>query len=133
MGWHKVTRGLLDTNIFISLELGRSVNSQMIPDELAISVITLAELEFGVYSATDQQTRAKRMATFRKVMDFEAIDITSDIASVWAVVRASGQAKKSNLSENDVWIAATAINQGVPLVTQDRAFASISDLKTIFV
>ena len=128
-----MTRGLLDTNIFISLELGRSVNRQMIPDELAISVITLAELEFGIYSATDQQTRAKRMATFRKVMDFEAIDITSDIASVWAAVRASGQAKKSILSENDVWIAATAINQGVPLVTQDRAFTSISDLETILV
>ena len=128
-----MTRGLLDTNIFISLELGRSVKSQMIPDELAISVITLAELEFGVYSATDQQTRAKRMATFRKVMDFEAIDITSDIASIWAAVRASGQSKKSKLSENDVWIAATAINQGVPLVTQDRAFASILDLETIFV
>jgi predicted nucleic acid-binding protein len=133
VGWNKVTRGLLDTNIFISLELGRSVNRQMIPDELAISVITLAELEFGIYSATDQQTRAKRMATFRKVMDFEAIDITSDIASVWAAVRASGQAKKSILSENDVWIAATAINQGVPLVTQDRAFTSISDLETILV
>jgi len=128
-----MTRGLLDTNIFISLELGRSVKSQMIPDELAISVITLAELEFGVYSAIDQQTRAKRMATFRKVMDFEAIDITSDIASIWAAVRASGQAKKFKLSENDVWIAATAINQGVPLVTQDRAFASILDLETIFV
>ena len=128
-----MTRGLLDTNIFISLELGRSINSQMIPDELAISVITLAELEFGIYSATDQQTRAKRMATFRKVMDFEAIDITSDIASVWAAVRASGQAKKSSLSENDIWIAATAINQGVPLVTQDRAFMSISDLETILV
>lgn len=128
-----MTRGLLDTNIFISLELGRSINSQMIPDELAISVITLAEFEFGVYSATDQQTRAKRMATFRKVMKFETIEITSDIASVWAAVRASGQTKKSSLSENDVWIAATAINQGVPLVTQDRAFTSISDLETILV
>ena len=128
-----MTRGLLDTNIFISLELGRSVNRQMIPDELAISVITLAELEFGIYSATDQQTRAKRMATFRKVMDSEAIDFTSDIASIWVAVRASGQAKKSKLSENDVWIAATAINQGVPLVTQDRAFTSISDLETILV
>ena len=128
-----MTRGLLDTNVFISLELGRSVKSQMIPDELAISVVTLAELEFGVYSATDQQTRVKRMSTFRKVMDFEAIDITSDIASIWAALRASGQAKKSKLSENDVWIAATAINQGVPLVTQDRAFASILDLETIFV
>lgn len=128
-----MTRGLLDTNIFISLELGRSINSQMIPDELAISVITLAELEFGIYSATDQQTRAKRMATFRKVMKFETIEITSDIASVWAAVRASGQVKKSKLSENDVWIAATAINQGVPLVTQDRAFTSISDLETILV
>ena len=128
-----MTRGLLDTNIFISLELGRSINSQMIPDELAISVITLAELEFGVYSATDQQTRAKRMATFRKVMKFETIEITSDIASVWAAVRASGHTKKSSLSENDIWIAATAINQGVPLVTQDRAFTSISDLETILV
>jgi predicted nucleic acid-binding protein len=105
----------------------------MIPDELAISVITLAELEFGVYSATDQQTRAKRMATFRKVMKFETIEITSDIASVWAAVRASGQTNKSSLSENDIWIAATAINQGVPLVTQDRSFTSISDLETILV
>ena len=73
------------------------------------------------------------MTTFRKVMKFETIEITSDIASVWAAVRASGQAKKSKLSENDIWIAATAINQGVPLVTQDRAFTGIFDLETILV
>jgi predicted nucleic acid-binding protein len=45
-------RGLLDTSVFIAVEQGRPLASERLPDEAAISVITLAELELGVHRAT---------------------------------------------------------------------------------
>ena len=49
-------KGLLDTAVFVAREAGRSLDS--LPDEAAISVITLAELHLGVLRAKDGPTRA---------------------------------------------------------------------------
>jgi predicted nucleic acid-binding protein len=38
------TRGLLDTSVFIAGESGRPPHAELLPDEVAISVITVAEL-----------------------------------------------------------------------------------------
>ena len=40
-------RGLLDTSVFIADEEGRQLASDRLPDEAAISVVTLAELELA--------------------------------------------------------------------------------------
>ena len=49
------TRGVLDTSVFIAAESGRSLNEELLPEESAISVITLAELQAGVLAAKDTQ------------------------------------------------------------------------------
>jgi len=56
-------RGVLDTSVFIASESGRPLKEDLLPEEAAVSVVTLAELQAGVLAARDTQTRARRMAT----------------------------------------------------------------------
>jgi predicted nucleic acid-binding protein len=128
-----VTRGLLDTNIFISRETRRPLDVASMPDEVSVSVITLAELQHGIYKAANLEQKKIRMATYQHAATLEALEITIEVANIWAGLRASTLGGKRQITENDLWIAATAISQGIPLVTQDRAFEGLQGLETILV
>lgn len=54
-------RAIADTSVFIAREAGRPLGA--LPDEIAVSVITAAELELGVLRARDAETRGTRVAT----------------------------------------------------------------------
>ena len=128
-----MTRGLLDTNIFISREMRRPLDVASMPDEVSVSVITLAELQHGIYKAANLEQKKIRMATYQHAATLEALEITIEIANIWAGLRASVRGGKRQITENDLWIAATAISQGIPLVTQDRALEGLQGLETILV
>ena len=46
-----MSAGVLDTSVFIATETGRGLDESLIPDELATTVVTLAELNAGVLAA----------------------------------------------------------------------------------
>ncbi|MGI8577114.1 MAG: hypothetical protein ACR2KG_04180 [Nocardioidaceae bacterium] len=77
-------RGLLDTSGFIAQETGRPLDVDGMPDEVGISVITLAELETGVLVAADAVTRAARLAT---------LDVVSDLGSFRSPHRSPGNGR----------------------------------------
>jgi predicted nucleic acid-binding protein len=118
-------RGLLDTSVFIASESGRSINEALLPDEAAISVVTVAELQAGVLSARDVDTRAKRLATLNAVADVETLPIDDAVAAAWARLRVHLAESERRLNVNDLWIAATALANGLPVVTQDDDFAPV--------
>ena len=47
------SRGLLDTSVLIATETGRPLDIDALPDEVFISVVTIAELQAGVLAAAD--------------------------------------------------------------------------------
>ena len=51
-----VSRGILDTSVLIATDISP------VPGELAISVVSLAELQFGVLVAKSAEARAVRLA-----------------------------------------------------------------------
>ena len=51
------SRGLLDTSVVIDIEV---IDSALLPDETAISVITLAELAAGPHATSDEHERGRR-------------------------------------------------------------------------
>jgi predicted nucleic acid-binding protein len=118
-------RGLLDTSVFIASESDRSINEALLPDEAAISVVTVAELQVGVLSARDVDTRAKRLATLNAVADVETLPIDDAVAAAWARLRVHLAESERRLNVNDLWIAATALANGLPVVTQDDDFAPV--------
>lgn len=118
-------KGLLDTSVFIALESGRPLDEQRIPDETAVSVVTLAELQAGVLAAADVDVRARRLATLDALADIELIDIDESAARTWARMRVHVAETGRRVNVNDLWIAAVAASRGLPVVTQDDDFDPI--------
>ena len=120
-----VERGLLDTSVFIATESERELDEESLPDEGAISPITVAELHVGVLADVDVDTRARRLATLEAVADVETLPIDNSVAAAWALLRIHLAESKRRLNVNDLWIAATALAHELPVVTQDDDFDPI--------
>lgn len=120
-----VERGLLDTSIFIAGESGRELDEASLPDEVAISQVTVAELHVGVLAAKDVDTRARRLATLEAIADVETLPIDNAVAAAWALLRVHLADAGRRLNVNDLWIAATALAHDLPVITQDDDFEPI--------
>lgn len=118
-------RGLLDTSVFIANETGRPLDVDALPQEAAISPVTVAELHVGVLAADDLDVRARRLAILESIADIEQIPIDDAVARSWALLRVHLAKNKRRLNVNDLWIASTALAHGLPVVTQDDDFASV--------
>jgi len=119
------SRGLLDTTIFVARESGRPIDEDLLPDEAATTVITLAELHAGVLAAADTDTRARRLATLESVADMHAFSVDEAAARVWARMRVHLAETGRSVRVNDLWIAAVAAANGLPVVTQDEDFEPV--------
>jgi predicted nucleic acid-binding protein len=95
---------------------------ERLPQEAAVSAVTLAELHVGVLAAVDVDTRARRLATLEAVADVEVLAIDEVVAASWARLRVHLADADRRLNVNDLWIAATALAHGIPVVTQDDDF-----------
>jgi predicted nucleic acid-binding protein len=111
--------GLLDTSVFIAREADRPLAE--LPDRVTVSVVTIGELELGVLSAVDAMSRSRRGDTLALARAAEPIPISESIMGAWARLvvdcRAGGIHRTVKLT--DALIAATAIDLGLPVVTQD--------------
>lgn len=118
--------GLLDTSVFIAREDGRPLGQ--LPDRVAISVVTIGELQLGVLTASDDDVRARRADTLHLARAADPIPISEAIMVAWARLvsdcRAAGIHSAVKLT--DALIAATAIEHGLPVVSQDDDFERIS-------
>lgn len=118
-------RGLLDTSVFIALESGRPLDSQLLPDYSVICPVTIAELQAGVLVAPDTDVRARRLATLESTFDIEVLHIDSEVAAEWARLRVHLAQTGRRINVNDLWIAATGAAHDLPIVTQDDDFAPL--------
>lgn len=116
-------RGLLDTSVFIADEQGRALATDRLPDEAAVSVVSLAELELGVRLAGSETIRTGRLATLRAVQStYVALPVDEDVASAFAELVAAARRAGRRPKVQDAWIAATAHAHAVPVYSQDDDF-----------
>lgn len=119
--------------MLIARESGRALDAAALPDELAVSVITIGELRAGVLAAHTVDVRDRRLGTLTAALELDPVPVDGAVAAEWArlrvVLRDSGQ----RMPVNDSWIAATALALGVPVVTQDDDFPDLEDLTVIMV
>jgi predicted nucleic acid-binding protein len=125
-----VTRAIADTSVFIAREAGRNLGE--LPDELAVSVITTAELELGVLRAADTATRARRLATLARVRAaYTLLPVDPEVASCFARIAAAELEAGRRIRRHDTWIAATALRHGVAVATQDADFSAFAAVTVI--
>jgi predicted nucleic acid-binding protein len=126
-----LTRGIADTSVFIARESGRRIVEDDLPDELAISVITIGELRSGVLAAVDVETRDRRLATLTEALALDPLPVDQAVAEAWARLRVLLRDMQKRIPVNDSWIAATAMSLGVPVVTQDDDYVEVPGLKIL--
>ncbi|HTR74248.1 MAG TPA: PIN domain-containing protein [Solirubrobacterales bacterium] len=118
--------GLLDTSVFIAREDGRELSE--LPDRVAVSVVTIGELQLGVLNAADQAVRARRADTLALARAADPIPISEAVMVSWARLvadcKAAGIQRAVKLT--DALIAATAVEHGLPVVTQDGDYEKIA-------
>ena len=115
---------ILDTSIFVAVEQGRPLARQL-PATVAVSVITLAELELGVLVPRDADTRARRLATLTRLREQTAgLPADDRVASAYARLAAGELASGRKPRVHDTWIAATALVHGAEVWTQDDEFTA---------
>jgi predicted nucleic acid-binding protein len=125
-----LSRAIADTSIFIAQETGRELGE--LPEQIAVSVITAAELELGVLRATDPNTRAIRLSTLSRVQaTYSPLPIDAETASCFARIASAERSRGRRLRRHDTWIAATALRQGAAIVTQDADFSSFEEVQVI--
>lgn len=112
--------------MFIAREVARPLGE--LPTRVAVSVITIGELQLGVLGALDAASRARRGDTLALARAAEPIPVTESVIEAWARLvvdcRAAGIQRTVKLT--DALIAATAIDLGLPVVTQDEDFDQIA-------
>ncbi|WP_136517722.1 MULTISPECIES: type II toxin-antitoxin system VapC family toxin [Cellulomonas] len=119
-------RGLLDTNVLI---LRRWIDAALLPDEVAISAVTLGELSAGVHLVTGDDAdahaeRARRTDVLQRAeSEFDPLPFDAEAARLYgrvaAAVRAAGRTPRRRVA--DLMIAATAAANGLPLWTTNPA------------
>lgn len=121
-----MTSGLLDTSVFIAREATRPLGP--LPDRVAVSVVTIGELELGVLAAAEDDVLARRADTLALARQSDPIPVDEPVMSAWARLvvdcRRAGVHRRVRLT--DALIAATAIAYGLPVVTQDQDFDLIA-------
>lgn len=121
-----MTAGLLDTSVFIAREDNRPLGS--LPDRVAVSVVTIGELQLGLFNASDDSVRARRADTLALARAADPIQIGESVMVAWARLvadcRRAGVHRAVKLM--DALIAATAVDRGLPVITQDGDYEKIA-------
>jgi predicted nucleic acid-binding protein len=127
-----MSRAVADTSVFIAGEAGRALGA--LPDEIAVSVVTTAELELGVLRASDPDVRARRLRTLARVRsEYPLLTIDAETASCFARLADEQLRAGRKPRRHDTWIAATALRHGAAVVTQDRDFSTFSSVNVMHV
>jgi predicted nucleic acid-binding protein len=112
---------ILDTSVLIAESPAR------VEGEIAISVVSIAELQFGVLVAPGDEKRAHRLARLSAILrNFEPLPVDSSVAASYGELAAATHkaGRKSTARSLDLMIAATAHAHGARLITANVADVS---------
>ena len=124
---------MLDTNTIIYAINKRQEHivqqiTQHRPEDICISAITMAELEYGVYHSAKKQQNQLALVTF--LSKIEIVPFDTNAALEYGIIRADLTAKGNLIGGNDLLIAAHAKSLGLTLVTNNtREFCRVEGLK----
>jgi toxin FitB len=126
-----LTAGLLDTSVLVAGEGG---GAGELPEELAISVMTLAELHVGVLLASDPDVRARRLELLAEVeREFDPLPVDDAVARRFAALVSEARRQGRRPKVTDALIAATAAAHDLVLYTRDRGFRGLEGVRVCVV
>lgn len=122
---------LLDTNIISALLKGEKAIADKIDvaKDIYIPIIVLGELYYGAQYSI--KIEANILSVNKLMLNYEILNANEQTASVYGNIKAALRRKGRPIPENDIWIASIAQQNNLILVTRDKHFSEIENLKTV--
>ncbi len=121
---------LLDTSAYVALARNHAgiVESLAETDVLFMSSITLGELGAGFRKGAHFQQNENRLRSFLENEDVRILSIDEETAERYAVIYDFLRRTGAPVAPNDLWIAASAMQHGLHLLTLDGDFKRIPQI-----
>lgn len=122
---------LLDTSIIIHSFKRDNVIGERLDRiaEIYVPIIVVGELYYGAYKSGSAEKHIKCIEAFLRSCKILQVDFTT--ATTYGNIKAALAKKGKPIPENDIWIAATAIQHQLPLYTTDKHFSEIKDISLL--
>lgn len=121
----------LDTNALSDFAAGSdALGEALLPfRSLALPITVLGEYRYGLLGSKKKMRLDQWLEEL--LSEVRVLDATSRTSRVYAQVRQQLRTAGTPIPENDVWIAATAMEHGLPLATRDRHFRVVKGLEIV--
>jgi predicted nucleic acid-binding protein len=122
---------LIDTNAYTAFMLGEVAVVEVLAhaERIGLSSVVLGELLGGFAAGTRESKNRAELARFMDSPRVEVVPVTAQTADSYALVYSALRRKGQPIPTNDLWIAASALEQGAALLTRDAHFAHIDGLR----
>lgn len=121
---------LLDTNIVIAfLTNDKSIQRPNPAYQLYVSCTVIGEMFYGALNSNQIEENTDRLVEF--VRDTVSVPCDDDTARVYGEVKAALRKMGRPIPDNDIWIAAVAMQHSLSLVSRDEHFANIDQLNLV--
>lgn len=122
---------LLDTNIVIALFAGDAavIAGLAAAEEVFIPAAVIGELFYGARKSGRPEENLRRIEEF--AADNMILSCDADTARLYGEVKSSLQRKGRPIPENDIWIAATALQHDLILVSRDEHFEAVEWIRCV--
>jgi tRNA(fMet)-specific endonuclease VapC len=119
---------LLDTSVVVAvLRRVPGVKEQLhSAEELLVPLIVLGELEYGANLATPPDRQREAVSTFMESATLLLPTVRTAVQ--YGRIKFALKTAGTPIPENDLWIAAFALDHGLPLATRDEHFKRVPDL-----
>ena len=122
---------ILDTNALSAFIDGASAVGALLrtQHQVAIPVIVLGEFRYGILASRHRKTYDEWLKTHLR--HFDILMITAETTVPYASLRATLKRLGRPIPANDAWIAALAMQYGLPILSRDEHFDSLPDVRRI--
>jgi predicted nucleic acid-binding protein len=123
-------RALIDTNAYVAFKKNHPAIVEMMRnlDFIGVNLTVLAELYVGFSGGNLEKKNRKELEEFFNSSRVHFVDHNRDTADFYAKSFHTLKKQGTPIPTNDIWIAASAIQHGLSLITLDKHFSHIGQL-----
>lgn len=122
---------LLDTNAIIALQRQQAQLLALLTTatDVFIPAIAIGELYFGAYNSSRVEDNRRAVAAF--AAQRAILNIDAQTADVYGLIKQTLRVKGRPIPENDIWIAALAVQYNLTVITNDDHFAAVDGITAL--
>jgi len=121
----------IETNTYSVYSRGDNKLKKVIldSDAISISTISLGELYLGFKEGSKESENLEKLKVFLSDIKVRISKINPETSRHYSNIKYALRRKGDLIPENDIWIAASALETDTTLVTYDRHFLKVPGLK----